>query len=360
MKKPNSVINQIKKHKIMTMGVVLALALLGSFLFVHHALNAPLEFEDEVYHLEVLDGDSMNSVFDYLQTEGIIPNATIAKLYARYTDKSDVYIGNYVLQSGWNVKEIVDYLNETVPIQDVVIVLKDGGWAKDFAHALELGLEIDAQEFLNSWNDETYIRELMLDYPVLTEEIFNNQVRVLLEGYLYPDTYYIPDYADVDAVTRQILDNTQKNYNTIVSMIEQSDFTTHEVMILSSVVLYEAGSNEDQQMVAGVFMNRLAIDMPLQSSVTVCYALYEFEDWTDCELYVNQAIDSPYNTYVYTGLPVGPILNPNILAIENTLNYDKHDYYYFVADVYEGGDGTVYYSKTYQQHLNKINELENR
>ena len=88
--------------------------------------------------------------------------------------------------------------------------------------------------------------------------------------------------------------------------------------------------------------------MPLQSSVTVCYALDITQDdnWQACEM--NPTFDSPYNTYMYGGLPPGPIENPGSEAINAVLNPAKHDYYFFMADVY--GDGTVYYAKTLEEH----------
>ncbi len=97
----------------------------------------------------------------------------------------------------------------------------------------------------------------------------------------------------------------------------------------------------------------------MESSVTVCYALYEdMTSGEDCE--VNTDIDSPYNTYQNEGLPIGPILNPGKDAIQSVLNPKNNDYLYFVADIY--GDGTVYYSKTLQEqeaNIDKFN-LRNR
>jgi UPF0755 protein len=109
---------------------------------------------------------------------------------------------------------------------------------------------------------------------------------------------------------------------------------------------------EDMRLIAGVFYNRLRINMPLQASPTVCYSLYEFESWLECER--RTSIDSPYNTYVYRGLPVGPILNPSEMAITATLNPQPTDYLYFMADVY--GDGTIYFAKTLAEHEANVNK----
>ena len=108
------------------------------------------------------------------------------------------------------------------------------------------------------------------------------------------------------------------------------------------------------KMIAGVFYNRMAIGMKLQSSVTVCYAIDidKGDSWKACE--VNPTYDSPYNTYMVKGLPPGPILNPGVDAIAAVLNPTESNYYYFMADVY--GDGTVYYAETYAQHLALVNK----
>ena len=104
--------------------------------------------------------------------------------------------------------------------------------------------------------------------------------------------------------------------------------------------------------IAGVFKNRLDKNMTLGSSVTICYALYEYDKPEDCE--TNAGIDSPYNTYIHPGLPIGPILNPGEIALKAAIFPEKHDYLYFMADIY--GDNTVYYAKTYEEHERNVNK----
>lgn len=160
------------------------------------------------------------------------------------------------------------------------------------------------------WNDEAYVRSLMSDYPFLTEEIFNSSSRILLEGYLFPETYNFFVDADADQITRKILDQTLKVYNDFADQFAQSELSIHQLFTLASIVQYEAAKPSDMQLVAGVFYNRLHAGMKLQSSVTVCYAIdkEKDDDWMACE--VNPDFDSPYNTYRVEGLPPGPILNP--------------------------------------------------
>ena len=137
----------------------------------------------------------------------------------------------------------------------------------------------------------------------------------------------------------------------------------HELITLASIVQYEAATSEDMQRIAGVFYNRLKADMPLQSTVTVCYALYDDLDrsdtdsWKACE--ASTDIDSPYNTYLHSGLPVGPILNPGEEAIEAVLHPENNDYLFFIADIngVKGEAGKVYYSRTYEEHQKLQEEL---
>lgn len=188
----------------------------------------------------------------------------------------------------------------------------------------------------------------MEKYPFITEEVFNKDIRILLEGYLFPNTYLFFKETDANTITMKILDETLKVYNEFENLIKSSNLTTHELFTLASIVQYEASKVDDMKLISGVFYNRMDIGMMLQSSVTVCYAIDKEKDdhWMSCE--VNPNYDSPYNTYKYAGLPPGPILNPGKSAIEATLSPTPSEYLFFMADVY--GDGTVYYAKTYAEH----------
>lgn len=359
--KPVSKIEISKKQARNIILIFLAFSLLTTILVYKTNLKA-VQKETELVSFVVEEGQYFNEVVSELQAQGLIKSAFATKLYARISGKQNVSAGVYEVDKSWTSNQIITYLNETMPSSGITVKFNEAAWAKDIAQELEVTMGFSAKETLALWNDEAFVKKMIEKYDFLDASILKDKddKRVLLEGYLYPDTYDFPKYFTVEEVTTFMLDNFGAKIAPLQSTIDKSDMSLNDIMTLSSIVMYEAATNEDQQMVAGVFMNRLKDGMPLQSSVTVCYVLYDFEDWQDCEAYKNQAIDSPYNTYVYKGLPIGPILNPSIKAIENTLNYKNHDYMFFIADVYEGGDGTVYYTKTYQDHLNKEKELKNR
>lgn len=353
--------NLSKENARNIISVFLAFSLFLS-IFTYTISLKPVQKESEIVELEITEGSYFNEIVAQLHEKDLIKSVWATKLYSRFSKKQNIAAGFYQIDRAWSTKEILTSLNETVPYRDITVQIDEGSWAKDIAEILEETMNFDKEALIDLWNNEEYLKDIVEDYEYIDDSIFENKSdkRVLLEGYLYPDTYRFADGSDMDTVTRRILDNFEERMNSIESELEASEFSIHDLLTLSSIVMYEAATQEDQQMVSGVFMNRIKINMPLQSSVTVCYVLYDFEDWTDCEAYKNQAIDNPYNTYVYGGLPIGPILNPSISAIENTLNYKEHDYLFFIADVYEGGDGKVYYTKTYQDHLKKEKELKNR
>ncbi len=229
---------------------------------------------------------------------------------------------------------------------DVSVTILPQDWAKVAAEKIAAATQLNASDILNAWNDDAYLSTLIQDYSVLTPEILNSNTNVKLEGYIYPETYRFYKDSSIDQVTRKILDQTQSIYESLKNEFDQSALSVHGVFTLASIVGFEASDDVNQKLIAGVFYNRLAIDMRLQSSVTVCYALYDYSHWRDCE--TNPTLDSPYNTYVYRGLPVGPIMNPTYSVLKATLEPTTSDYFYFLADV---TTGKVYYQKTYEEHL---------
>ncbi len=328
--------------------VTVVILLLCSFLFYQMSLQ-PVTSNSEIVDFEVVEGDNASNVIERLSDEDIIKNAAIAKLYARFNGLNDIKAGHFRIDRSWNTGEILSYMNDSANAsgkQERITVI-EGMWAKDIAAAVEKKLNVKAKDLLTLWNDEEYLRTLIKRYEFLDESILNDQTRVRLEGYLYPETYSFESDATAQDITETLLDQFDRVYQSLKSDIVKDGRSIHDIITLASLVQYESKTVEDMGMIAQVFENRLAIDMKLQSSVTICYALYEeYKNAMDCE--VNSDIDSPYNTYMHSGLPIGPILNPGEVAIKAVLHPTDNDYLYFMADIY--GDGKVYYAKTLDEH----------
>lgn len=343
---------KVKNLILIIAGFLLILGI-GSFGYYNISLQpADKNAQDEEFTIE--EGENIRNVLNRMQDVGLIKDANMVLIYAKLNGLTDIKRGTYVLNAQDDAKSILQTINSSTAAlsNGVRLTFVEGDWAKHIAQKISEGTNVSEEELLALWNDESYIRSLISDYPFLTEEIFNADARILLEGYLCPNTYEFDKETTADAVTRKILDQTLNVYQQFASQMAQSNLSIHQIYTLASIVQYEASKAEDMKMIAQVFYNRMENAMPLQSSVTVCYALdiEKDDDWFKCE--ANPNYDSPYNTYMYQGLPPGPILNPGTEALEAVLEPQDNDYLYFMADVY--GDGTVYYAKTYEEHLANV------
>lgn len=340
-----------KKFVIFLLMLVLLLA--GVF-FTYNSMLQPKSKQSQDINFVVNANDNLTTITNKLEEEGIIKSAFVLKLYGKISNINNFVEGAFTLDKNWDAKEILSYLTvgtNVIP-NEVTVTFQEGLWAKDIAEKISLSVSVSKEELLSLWDDSDYVKSLMIDYPFLTDSIFNENTNIKLEGYLAPNTYNFFIDANPDQVTRKLLDQTLKIYNKYLSDFESSKYSIHEIFTLASITQYESGNFEEDQVIAGIWYNRLDASMKLESSVTVCYALYEFEEWEDCERNTNY--DSPYNTYMYDGIPPGPVNNPGEFAIKATLNPRNTNYFFFLADV--KGDGKIYYSETFAEHSEKVNK----
>jgi UPF0755 protein len=162
-----------------------------------------------------------------------------------------------------------------------------------------------------------------------------------LEGYLFPDTYYIRSDMNVHDVISMLQNNFKEKTKFLDEAI--STFSPDEIVILASIIEREAKDTESKYLVSGILQNRLRIDMPLQVDTSFDYLFdKESSELTEREL----EYDSPYNTYLYKGLPPTPIANPGLESIMAALNPRETDYLYYLT----GTDGAFYYARTFEEH----------
>lgn len=354
---------QRKKRKALWPRILLIIVLLlgiagiGTFLYIRMNLE-PVGNGEETISFEITEGETFDSVLSSLEEKNMIRSDSVAKLYARFTGMNQYYAGLFELNDGMSTTEILSYIGnqENARQEEKRLTVPEGTWAKEVAASISsLYPSYSTDEILSLWNDSEYIQTLSKDYAFLDADALNNDnYKVKLEGYLFPETYFLADDADLDTITRTMLNQFSIFYEEHKSAFENSTYSVHELVILASVVQFESGTKQDMASIAGVFYNRLNQDMRLESSVTVCYALYDqFDDPQDCETQTD--VDSPYNTYLNNGLPVGPILNPGGDALLAVLEPESSEYLFFAADIH--GDGKVYYSKTYEEHQRICEEL---
>ena len=175
-----------------------------------------------------------------------------------------------------------------------------------------------------------------------------------LEGFLFPDTYSISEDCKIEQIIDFMLSNFEQVWTKQFALEAKSQGRgIYETIVMASLIEKEARVDKERPLISGVIKNRLDDGMLLQIDATILYALQEHkEDVT----YRDLEIDSPYNTYKYTGLPPGPIACPGQAAIAAALKPSQHDYYYYVYK----GDGSHYFSKTYAEHLQAQRKYSNK
>ena len=208
-------------------------------------------------------------------------------------------------------------------------------------------------------NNKKFIDKKIAEYWFLTDSIKNSKIYYPLEGYLFPDTYaFLNKDVSCEEIVDTMLREMGKKLDLYKEQINNSEYNIHELITLASIVELEGASADDRAGVAGVFYNRLKDGWVLGSDVTTYYYL-KIDDFKQ-SLNGNKNLytcDNAYNTRCtsFVGLPVGPISNPGISSIEATINYKKHNYYYFVADC----NKKTYLNKDATGHYNTIQKLKN-
>lgn len=233
--------------------------------------------------------------------------------------------GYYELKGELTMKQLIDVLESG---QDKVfrLTIPEGYSIYEIAELLEKMGRIDKEKFYQTFSE--------IDFPYPTPD--GN-----FEGYLYPDTYYIPESYNERLILRTLLREFLKRFPP-EKYPDKEEF--YKKLIMASILEREAKLEEEKPLMASVFYNRLDKKMKLASDATVNF-LYDYKKKR--MYYKDLEIDSPYNTYKYTGLPPAPICNPSVSSLEAAYNPAKTDYLFFVAK----GDGGHFFSKTYKEHL---------
>jgi len=342
---------------VLVLAISLGLVFLLGSAFVRYIEEnyfAPVSADStEVKEIEIKTGSSLSAIANLLYEEGIIRNKFVFQMYVDFNDKAaSLQAGKYQLSPRMTMEQIMNILCEGDGGRKVVkVTFTEGMTVEDIAARLvSAGCFDDAKrdEFLALCNDKDAFADNKYIKSVLETAQLDGR-KYLLEGYLFPDTYEF--YAD--AKPREVIAKLLKRFDAVFTMqyearAEELGLTIDQVVTLASIVEWEA-LPKDYKKVSAVFHNRLDSDMRLDSCATLRYVtglkkfVYTAEE---------QAIDSPYNTYKVTGLPIGPIANPGQKAIEAALYPDEEfmneGYLYFCNKDPESGD--LAFAKDLKEH----------
>ena len=290
-------------------------------------------------------GESTPSVIGRLWEQGLISNPGAFRTYLRYSGlDTTLQAGVYTLNPNMSPIQLAQVLQDATPAEVSFRILP--GWRmEEIAAALPTsGLSITPEAFLQA------ARSIPQGYSFSDELVSVGSI----EGFLLPDTYIFQREISSQEFIFQILDNFEENVpDRLRERFSQQNLSLLEAVTLASIVQREAIAEDEMPLIASVFYNRLAIGMKLDTDPTVQYALgYNTTQntwWTNPLSLENLQVDSPYNTYLYAGLPPGPIANPNLEALRAVAYPAKTPYYYFRAGCDKSGRHS--FAETYAEHL---------
>jgi UPF0755 protein len=327
----------IKKILLAIIFIGLAIAAYFAY-FVYGAMLSPnTNFEKPQVYVTFPSGSTYNQVKTILQPYLKDVDAFDA-LASKKKYTHNVKAGRYIIKKDMSNNDIINSIrSNNIPIK---IAFNNQETLERLAGRIASQIETDSLSLLEAFKDETFLGK-------------NKFTKATALSMYIPNSYEFFWNTSADKFRNKMLVEYNRFWNSNrVAKAQKIGLSPEEVITLASIVQKETAKVDERPRVAGVYLNRLNIKMPLQADPTVIYAIREkandFDKVIKRVLFKDLEIDSPYNTYKYPGLPPGPIAMPDISAIDAVLNYEKHKYFYFVANVKNFGYHK--FAKTLAQH----------
>ena len=292
-----------------------------------------------------------SQVAKLLRKNGVIQFPWAFSMYSNLKDYESFKPGKFEMDTSMDYGQIVAALNRVSTFRETTMVtIPEGYTLAQIAQLMEDSMVCSKTDFLETAATYPYKHEFLQDMPMTENR---------LEGYLYPDTYEFYKNDKTVTVINKMLNNfNSKYFGEVSQMAEKKGMTTQEVLTIASMIEREAVLETEQTTISGVIHNRLnnSKNFPfLNIDATVQYALGKHKQALTAE---DLKVDSPYNTYVYKGLPPGPICNPGMGAVISAINPESHKYYYYVASGEE--NGSHIFSKTLDEHNAAVAKVKNQ
>lgn len=326
--------------------IVLAIftaAVVFTYFYIQEQVKKPFVSTEQKNELFVVEkGSSMRTVAENLENQKLVSNKYFFMIYSIMNgQQSKIIAGKYMLNTDMSVSEISSILTRGLIIPEVVdITFPEGMNIMEYEKILQnAGFNIKLTDYKISQFSASYE---FLKYAPQDDS---------LEGYLFPDTYKFNKFEhNYNNIIIKLLDNFDAKLSPYLrNEIKDQGRTIVDVIKLASIIEKEvrpdaSNADKDMRLVAGILLKRIEIGMPLQVDATVNYALKK----STLELTAEDLkVDSLYNTYLYKGLPRGPISNPGLAAITAAIHPEASDYLYYLSKP----DGTTVFSKTFEEHV---------
>ncbi len=286
---------------------------------------------DSIKKVKIDHGTTLSTISDKLNKKGLVSNKWAFEFLTKIKGlEKSMQAGTFRLSNVSTNNEVINNIVFGSPDRKKITLLE--GWnMNQVAKHLSKELSFNYSKVLKLLSDEELIQDLQVNSNTL-------------EGYLFPETYYFFEGVDKASVIKRLVKEHKKFWNDAnLSKADSLGFTPYEIITLASIIEGEAIYDSERSIISAVYHNRLKIGMKLQADPTVQYII---DDGPRRLLNKDLRIKSPYNTYIYQGLPPGPINSPGKQSLIAALSPQDNDYLYFVAK----GDGYHTFSRNEKEH----------
>ena len=310
----------------------------GAAWWAWQRLQEPYLASQEPVSFEIPSGRSATAILNDLEAAGVLQDARLTRLYLIHgLQDPPLHAGEYRFEEPLSAPAVLGRLVKGKVVTWPLTLIEGFTLEETAAAIVEAG-----------FGDE----EILLQEMRRGERIHGLDPEAeSLEGYLYPDTYYFPRGVTEAEIVDTLVDTFVSRFRREVEpLLEGNPYTVRELVILASIVEKEARLVEERDIIASVYANRLRIGMPLQADPTVIYAMKKLGTWDGNIRRRDLKLDSPYNTYVYPGLPPEPICSPRMANLAAAAQPADTPYFYFVSR----NDGSHIFSRDYDEHRRNV------
>lgn len=334
-----------KVRRSVFFGVIAAAVLVGAFFVVRAVVvYTPFGRSGHKTWVAIRPGASSQEIGQLLAQHGVIGNPLAFRVYLFLTRQGmDLQAGRYQFATGMTMAQVVNELRQgAVQFNTVVVTIPEGFTVTQIAQVLAQKHVCSVQTFMHT------VKTAHFSYWFTPPVSHGKTIRDRLEGYLFPDTY---DFT-IGEAPYQVVNTMLGEMNSVlthgrIAAMKRDGLSLRQLLTVASMIEREAKLARERPLIASVIYNRLHHKPPMKLRIdaTVEYAV-GFRSTLTAQDFV---FNSPYNTYLYDGLPPGPIANPGLASIDAALHPAHTGYYYYVAK--GNGTGASYFAATYPQQL---------
>jgi UPF0755 protein len=311
-------------------------------LWYNGLLTQPLDLSGTEHPFTIEVGESVDAVANHLQSVGLIRDAESFRSYLIYSGlDTSIQAGEYQLSTAMSALDIAYELQDATP-EEVTFVVLPGWRVEEIAESLGTsGLPVTYDQFLSAAKAPPHEHDFLAGASSI-------------EGFAYPDSYIFSRQISAEEMIADLLRNFAAHLTPdLTNGFEQQGLTVYQAVTLASMVEREAVQDDEQALIASVYLNRFKIGMKLDADPTVQYAIgYNFLQgtwWTNPLSLLDLQVNSVYNTYIYEGLPPTPIANPSLEVLRAVASPAETSYIFFRARC--DGSGFHEFSETFDEHL---------